>query len=138
MINIDKVIDDFNENELPKKVVDYYQVIDDKEIPKGETTVSSTNGESYTINLSDNKGISCMEIPSEGLNTNITTINTTDLYEYAIKEHDQVRTIKFKANSLLEQLNLPLLEEDKDIELKCLIEGRNCDRYGNAVNVDYE
>lgn len=108
MINVDKIIDDYNEIKLENKIkeeiekkqnnADYYRVLDGKEIPEGILTVSEYQPTYYIV------------------------------------ENDQKRTILFNANDLLSILNLPLLPEDKEVELKVTVKGRNCDNTGNPIN----
>lgn len=118
MLNIDKVIDDFNENELPKKIEEaqsnYYQVINDGSsnvISNGEITASS-----------------------------FTTLKSDDIYSIdfqqmnnCIKEQDQVRHIKIHKEDLLKALE----SEEDIIDLKVFIEGRECNNIGNAINDDF-
>lgn len=108
MLNIDKVIDDYNETKLEDKIkeeiekkqnnADYYRVLDGTEIPEGILTVSEYQPTYYIV------------------------------------ESDQKRTIMFNANDLLSILNLPLLPEDKEVELKVIVKGRNCDNTGKPIN----
>ena len=108
MINVDKIIDEYNETKLEDKIkeelekkqnnADYYRVLDGTEIPEGTLTVSEYQPTYYIV------------------------------------EYDQRRVIKFNANDLLSQLNLPLLPEDKEVELKVTVKGRNCDNAGNPIN----
>lgn len=114
MLNVDKVIDDFNENELPKKLeeaqTEYYQVIGN-----------------------ENSSISSSDIQS----SNYTTLSTNDLYSVdlqqgSIKESDQVRRIKFYRKALLEALE----SEEELVELMVKVEGRDCDHTGKPLD-DY-
>lgn len=85
MINIDKVIDDYNENELPKKIdeaLNYYQVLDNINTPEGVITTTSNeityaikeNDQHRTIIFDREELLAALAIPSEKVELKVTVL----------------------------------------------------------------
>lgn len=118
MLNIDKVIDDYNETVLEAKIKDefsrkahqsenYYKVLDDSDI---------------------------------ALNTNEISTSILSTASYistpTIVEADQVRRVIINKKELLEALGIENLinNNQEEIELKVIVKGRNCDNTGKPIN----
>lgn len=135
MINIDKVIDEYNET-LEERIAkeQLKQQFESKlnEGTKNDTiTVSTADSNISFYQVLDENGNS-QETPSS-----ITTIASyEDAFTPIIKENDQTRIIKFMTNDLLNALGLPSRDEDREVELKVKIIGRDCDKYGYPINID--
>ena len=135
MINIDKVIDEYNET-LEERITkeQLKQQFESKlnEGTKNDTiTVSTADSNISFYQVLDENG-NLQEIPSS-----ITTIASCEgAFTPTIKETDQTRIIKFMANDLLNALGLPPRDEDREVELKVKIVGRDCDKYGKPINID--
>ena len=135
MINIDKVIDEYNET-LEERIAkeQLKQQFDSKlnEGTKNDTiTLSTADSNISFYQVLDEHG-NPPEIPSS-----ITTIASyEDAFTPIIKENDQTRIIKFMTNDVLNALGLPERNTDREIELKVKIIGRDCDKYGQPINID--
>ena len=135
MINIDKVIDEYNEaleERIAKEQLKQQFESKLKESTKNDTiTVSTADSNISFYQVLDENG-NPQEIPSS-----ITTIASyEDAFTPIIKENDQTRIIKFMTNDLLNALGLPERNTDREIELKVKIIGRDCDKYGQPINID--
>lgn len=118
MLNIDKVIDDYNETVLEAKIKDefsrkarqsenYYKVLDDSDI----------NLDTSEISTSILSTASYISTPT-------------------IVEADQVRRVIINKKELLEALGIENLinNNQEEIELKVIVKGRNCDNTGKPIN----
>ena len=135
MINIDKVIDEYNETleeRIAKEQLKQQFESKLKDGTKNDTiTVSTADSNISFYQVLDENG-NPSEIPS-----GITTIASyEDAFTPIIKENDQTRIIKFMVNDLLNALGLPERNTDREIELKVKIIGRDCDKYGQPINID--
>ena len=135
MINIDKVIDEYNETleeRIAKEQLKQQFESKLKDGTKNDTiTVSTADSNISFYQVLDENG-NPSEIPS-----GITTIASyEDAFTPIIKENDQTRIIKFMVNDLLNALGLPERNTDREIELKVKILGRDCDKYGQPINID--
>ena len=136
MLDIDKVIDDFNNSELKDKLVeemtkeqlkkifndklnepvneDYYRVLDGEDTAEGTISTVSTLPEGTIMSIDA----------------------TTRVCN--IKEHDQRRKIIFNKRELLESLGLYELAatypSDSTVELKVTVVGRDCDDLGHPID----
>ena len=134
MINIDKVIDEYNET-LEERIA--------KEQLKQQFESKLKEGTNDTINVSTaDSNISFYQVLDENGNpqeipSSITTVASYgEITTPTIKETDQTRIIKFMANDLLNALGLPERNTDREIELKVKVIGRDCDKYGHPINID--
>ena len=142
MINIDKVIDEYNETLEERIAKELYGDIiytywqekiknDNPNITEDTITVSTADSNISFYQVLDENG-NPPEIPSS-----ITTIASYgEITTPTIKETDQTRIIKFMANDLLNALGLPPGDKDRKIELKVKVVGRDCDKYGQPINID--
>ncbi len=142
MFNIDKMIDDYNENVLEDKIAEELRKEFQSKLHEGEGTKAevSTNADYFRVLDGTENNI------PEGTITTSSTLDSSELYttisgnieDYAvIKEYDQVRKIKLDKNELLRKSGFEnLASNDKEeIELTVVIEGRDCDKYGNPINI---
>ena len=118
MLNIDKVIDDYNETVLEAKIKDefsrkarqsenYYKVLDDSDI----------NLDTSEISTSILSTASYISTPT-------------------IVEADQVRRVIINKKELLEALGIEnsINNNQEEIELKVIVKGRDCDNTGKPIN----
>lgn len=135
MINIDKVIDEYNETleeRITKEQLKQQFESKLKESTKNDTITVSTGDSNISFYQVLDENGNPQEIPSS-----ITTIASYgEITTPTIKETDQTRIIKFMANDLLNALGLPERNIDREIELKVKIIGRDCDKYGQPINID--
>ena len=118
MLNIDKVIDGYNETVLEAKIKDefsrkarqsenYYKVLDDSDI----------NLDTSEISTSILSTASYISTPT-------------------IVEADQVRRVIINKKELLEALGIEnsINNNQEEIELKVIVKGRDCDNTGKPIN----
>ena len=124
MINIDKIIDDYNETTLKDKIKEEFN----KKLNEDINTSTQEDRLVDYFRVLDNE-----EEPS----IISTTYNSTlDSYP-SIVENDQVRIIQINKNQLLLALgldNLVSTNSDEVVELLVKIKGRECDSSCNPIN----
>ena len=146
MLNIEKVIDEYNENVLEDKIVEELRKEFQSKLHDGEEDTKievSTNADYMRVldGTEDNIDTGVLTVASTlDSDDSYTTISTT-IEDYAtIKEHDQRRKVIFNKRELLESLGLYELAttypSDSTVELKVTIVGRDCDRYGHPIDID--
>ena len=111
MINIDKVIDEYNDTLDERIAKEQLKQQFESKLKDG------TKNDTITVSTADSN-ISFYQVFTP------------------IKENDQTRIIKFMANDLLNALGLPERNIDREIELKVKVVGRDCDKYGQPINID--
>lgn len=125
MINIDKIIDDYNETILEDKLKEEFN----KKLNEDTSTQQDESLNYYRV-LDNN------EEPSI-----ISTTSTITLDSYpSIVENDQVRVIQINKKQLLLALGLDEMvstNSDDIIELTVKIKGRECDSFCNPINPEF-
>ena len=120
MLNIDKVIDDYNETVLEAKI-------------KDEFSRKARQSENYYKVLDDSDS-------DIALNTNEISTSILSTASYistpTIVEADQVRRVIINKKELLEALGIEnsINNNQEEIELKVIVKGRNCDNTGKPIN----
>lgn len=143
MLNIDKVIDKYNDNVLEDKIVEELRKEFQSKLHEGEGTKAEVSTDVNYFRVLDDTDNDI----SESTITTTSTLDSSDLYttissnsieDYAvIKEYDQVRKVKLDKNELLRKLGFENLASNdrEEIELTVVVEGRDCDKYGNPINI---
>lgn len=118
MLNIDKVIDDYNETVLEAKI-------------KDEFSRKARQSENYYKVLDD----SDINLDTSEISTSILT-TTNYISTPTIVEADQVRRVIINKKELLEALGIEnsINNNQEEIELKVIVKGRNCDNTGKPIN----
>ena len=127
MINIDKIIDDYNETILEDKLKEEFN----KKLNEDINTSTQQDESVDYFRVLDNE-----EEPSI---ISTTYASTLDSYP-SIVENDQVRIIQINKNQLLLALGLDKFvstNSDDNIELTVKVKGRECDSHCNPINPEF-
>lgn len=142
MIDIDKVINEFNDTTLEDKLnkemtKEQLRKEFQSKLHEGEDTKEESSADYFKV-IKD--GEDNITLDGSTITTTYTTLNSDELISYdfptrtsCIKEADQVRKIKIKREDLERILN----SEDEEVELKVYIEGRDCLYSGHPINEDF-